>query len=680
MKEVNPKKVKSALKIGETIKGLRGSMFEGVQRKATKEEVIENLVRTNKINSEVESNLLDAEDSLEMIADHEQNLADIAERERKFAQRNQSAKVPVFVTRTFKFIDNVLKKPMDVLKKLLLGVLIGNIPRIVKEVNKFLFKANTLYKLLLSSFELVKNAIGNTLNVLNAILINNLSFDFLDRSKRLNTSIIELQRTFERDLDRISDLEKDWRLEGEALDRQLDEINGVLSSNNQNVQPQETVTGQPANGSAGATVRGTAEEYRIAAAVATEAGRGLSATDVLQVAANRVADPRYPNNFTDVFAAPGQFQGVFERGIGRYRDIKTAEDAAAFSGRSVSEINGYVGDLRNHELRANSANQIGGALEFRAAPQFYQDRPSERPSGTGSDGRIPGSSWRGGRGDNQILIDPSKDPMRAGGAAPITYNQGGSSTPERPQPPSGDAQGRALRSQVSYNDFSRSAAQGGTGAVGLTDGYLARGGRHMGVDIGTSGQKGWYVGLLLSGTVSFVGSLDGYGKTVIIECNGKDYLFAHLDKYAPGIRRGSKYNSGFPIGEIGNTGRSRGEHLHFEVRTPGGGSSATMDPTPYLNLLVFERNPNLSAGPTASKMSLDAISKGNKGGLTTSPLYYDHEAAEANNNIIVVNRPSVITKSTIVKQTEVKTQKVPVAINMGGSSSQAFNDLMMASR
>ena len=133
--------------------------------------------------------------------------------------------------------------------------------------------------------------------------------------------------------------------------------------------------------------------------------------------------------------------------------------------------------------------------------------------------------------------------------------------------------------------------RGGTSTVGLSGGRgefgTPRTGRlHEGIDIGTSGAKGYYVSFKKSGKVVFAAVAGGYGNCVdIVGPDGTCYRFAHLAKMM--VRNGESYN-GQTIGEIGNTGSSPDIHLHYEVR-PGGPYGKAINPRPYLNLLSIGR-------------------------------------------------------------------------------------------
>lgn len=72
-----------------------------------------------------------------------------------------------------------------------------------------------------------------------------------------------------------------------------------------------------------------------------------------------------------------------------------------------------------------------------------------------------------------------------------------------------------------------------------------------------------------SGTVSFANCLNwGYGCHVIINHdNGFQSLYAHLWSYSVSV--GQNVGKGEAIGVMGNTGRSTGTHLHFEIRQNG---------------------------------------------------------------------------------------------------------------
>ena len=86
---------------------------------------------------------------------------------------------------------------------------------------------------------------------------------------------------------------------------------------------------------------------------------------------------------------------------------------------------------------------------------------------------------------------------------------------------------------------------------------------HEGIDY--SAPDGTPVYATGCGTVMFAGWRNGYGYTIDID-HGFDYLtrFAHLSSMC--VSEGQKVVRGQEIGAVGNTGKSTGPHLHYEVR------------------------------------------------------------------------------------------------------------------
>ena len=69
-----------------------------------------------------------------------------------------------------------------------------------------------------------------------------------------------------------------------------------------------------------------------------------------------------------------------------------------------------------------------------------------------------------------------------------------------------------------------------------------------------------------SGTVEAVGRKGGYGNYVRLRhANGFKTAYAHMARFAPGMRPGVTVTQGQIIGFVGSTGRSSGPHLHYEV-------------------------------------------------------------------------------------------------------------------
>ena len=77
----------------------------------------------------------------------------------------------------------------------------------------------------------------------------------------------------------------------------------------------------------------------------------------------------------------------------------------------------------------------------------------------------------------------------------------------------------------------------------------------------------------------------GAGHYVIIDGARErlDYAFFHLQAGSIRVRQGQKVRMGARIARVGNTGRSFGAHLHFEIwRGPWFGGGKAIDPLPLL--------------------------------------------------------------------------------------------------
>ncbi len=87
---------------------------------------------------------------------------------------------------------------------------------------------------------------------------------------------------------------------------------------------------------------------------------------------------------------------------------------------------------------------------------------------------------------------------------------------------------------------------------------------HKGIDFAAPIGTPVYAGG--NGVVEYVGRNGGYGKYIRIRHNN-DYktAYAHLNSYKKGISKGVRVNQGEVIGYVGNTGRSTGPHLHYEI-------------------------------------------------------------------------------------------------------------------
>lgn len=90
------------------------------------------------------------------------------------------------------------------------------------------------------------------------------------------------------------------------------------------------------------------------------------------------------------------------------------------------------------------------------------------------------------------------------------------------------------------------------------------------------------------GKVTFVGNITNGGHAVKVEythADGKKYETTYMHLNSSNVKVGDVVNAGQQLGVSGNSGRSTGPHLHFEVKefAQGDTTGKTIDPAQYLN-------------------------------------------------------------------------------------------------
>ncbi len=89
--------------------------------------------------------------------------------------------------------------------------------------------------------------------------------------------------------------------------------------------------------------------------------------------------------------------------------------------------------------------------------------------------------------------------------------------------------------------------------------------RHKGVDFAAA--TGTPIRAAGDGIIDFIGVQGGYGNVVVLKhWNKYSTLYAHMSRFAKGMRKGVNVSQGEVIGYVGSTGWSTGPHLHYEFR------------------------------------------------------------------------------------------------------------------
>ncbi|MCO6411972.1 MAG: M23 family metallopeptidase [Thiogranum sp.] len=130
-----------------------------------------------------------------------------------------------------------------------------------------------------------------------------------------------------------------------------------------------------------------------------------------------------------------------------------------------------------------------------------------------------------------------------------------------------DPKGRSMRKTFLRTpvDFSRISSRFSTGRKHPVLNTIRA---HKGVDY--AAPTGTPVKATGNGKIVLRGKKGGYGNTVIIQ-HGNTYstLYAHLSRYANGLKTGSRVQQGQVIGYVGSSGLATGPHLHYEFHVNG---------------------------------------------------------------------------------------------------------------
>lgn len=140
----------------------------------------------------------------------------------------------------------------------------------------------------------------------------------------------------------------------------------------------------------------------------------------------------------------------------------------------------------------------------------------------------------------------------------------------------------------------------------VTSNYGWRDGKmHKGIDIDLN--RGDRVCAAFAGKVRIAKKQGGFGNVVILmHLNGLETVYAHLSRIK--VKPGDIVQSGQIIGLGGNTGHSRGTHLHFEIRykgyplNPGAIISFTENKLYYHTITLKNNGRDLCAFPANSNL------------------------------------------------------------------------------
>lgn len=431
-----------------------------------------------------------------------------------------------------------LGRILDFVGTLLVGWLVNNLPSIFTMASELIARIRRMFSLLVEFSQNLVDTFFNFGQLLGSVYKNISSFDFFDTSGRVSQSLKDLQNNFLMMEQQFNEASKLFTTSlGEGLIGGEDaapfgtdytQVPGTPGTSGQlqpiHKQALDIISGPESGGDYNAMNRGQAGD----SLGGSKKWIGKNLTDM---------------TIGEIKALQRQNNPVRLHAAGRYQivpvSLPTAQKAAGLKDSDKFDQN-------NQDLLAIGLLKVQGPSAWTKYSSYTKE-------------------------EIDIMYKAKDTPLKT--------------PPRRPTAPTPNIPTTVI------DEINVSGPSGGTPSVGLTPGQgfgaPRKGGRlHEGIDIGTSGERGYYVSFRTSGRVDFAGVAGGYGNTVdIITSDGTCYRFSHLASMF--VRAGQNYN-GQTIGEIGKSGSASDIHLHYEVR-PGGPYARAIDPRPYLNLLAIGR-------------------------------------------------------------------------------------------
>lgn len=242
--------------------------------------------------------------------------------------------------------------------------------------------------------------------------------------------------------------------------------------------------------------------------------------------------------------------------------------------RTIAELK-LQSELQVSKLRLEKDKQIA-ALEMKNIKQetFYKEEREQLLSTAVSDLNVRSGLIESVMRSIGVKLKSPKDK-----AAKASANRGGPyiATPDSSHD---ELLYRADRYLDFINKMPLGRPVGGriTSAYGKrTDPLNGKNGFHPGIDF--RGKRGERIRATADGTVIQAQRNGGYGNFVKIDHgNGYTTSYAHMQNYH--VKKGDRVTRGQIIGLVGNTGRSTGPHLHYEIHK----NNKTVNPRKFMKV------------------------------------------------------------------------------------------------